>query len=67
MPISTRETISTRQAFRRTAITPTYLVEDIGGPIKKDHIFFFGSWESDYLRSYQSSVSTVAPFRYTQQ
>lgn len=31
----------------------------VGGPIQKDHVFFFLSWESDYLRSDQSSVSTV--------
>lgn len=31
----------------------------IGGPIVKDHIFFFASWESDYLRSQASSVATV--------
>jgi len=31
----------------------------IGGPIVKDHVFFFGSWESDYLRSQNSSVTTV--------
>jgi hypothetical protein len=31
----------------------------IGGPIVKDHIFFFGSWESDYLRSQSPSVTTV--------
>ncbi len=31
----------------------------VGGRIVRDHIFFFGSWESDYLRSDQSSVATV--------
>ena len=31
----------------------------IGGPIVKAHIFFFGSWESDYLRSQASGVTTV--------
>jgi hypothetical protein len=31
----------------------------IGGPIVKDHVFFFGSWESDYLRSQAPGVTTV--------
>jgi hypothetical protein len=31
----------------------------VGGPVKKDHIFFFGSWESDYLRSDNSYATTV--------
>jgi hypothetical protein len=31
----------------------------VGGPIKRDHIFFFGSWESDYLRSDNSFATTV--------
>ncbi len=31
----------------------------IGGPFVKDHVFFFGSWESDYLRSQSPFVGTV--------
>jgi len=31
----------------------------IGGPIVRDHVFFFGSWESDYRRSQNALVTTV--------
>ncbi len=31
----------------------------VGGRIVRDHIFFFGSWESDYLRSDQAMAATV--------
>ena len=31
----------------------------VGGPIVKDHVFFFLSWESDYLRQQMPSINTV--------
>ncbi len=47
------------RGFPQARYNSNLLGGTIGGPIVKDHIFFFGSWESDYLRSQSSSITTV--------
>lgn len=47
------------RGFPQNRYNSNMLGGSIGGPIVRDHIFFFGSWESDYLRSQESAVYTV--------
>jgi hypothetical protein len=47
------------RGFPQARYNSNMLGGTIGGPIVRDHIFFFGSWESDYMRSQNSGVATV--------
>jgi len=47
------------KGFSQSRYNSNLLGGSIGGPIVKDKVFFFGSWESDYLRSETPTVNTV--------
>jgi hypothetical protein len=47
------------KGFAQDRYNSNLLGGTVGGPIVKDHMFFFLSWESDYLRSQNPSLSTV--------